>query len=80
MRVAASPASSSGFVPPDDEDALVDALVTAASEPEERRARCERAHAESRRYAWPMIARRFAALYEELLVSPQESQTEAREG
>jgi glycosyltransferase involved in cell wall biosynthesis len=68
------------LVPPDDEDALVDALVTAASEPEERRARGERAHAESRRYAWPMVARRFAALYEELLVSPQESQTEAREG
>jgi glycosyltransferase involved in cell wall biosynthesis len=68
------------LVPPDDEDALVDALVTAASEPEERRARGERAHAESRRYAWPMVARRFAALYEELLVSPHEGQTEAQEG
>jgi glycosyltransferase involved in cell wall biosynthesis len=68
------------LVPPDDEEALVDALVTAASDPEERRARGQRAHVESRRYAWPVVARRFAALYEELLVSPQESQIDARQG
>ncbi|HLM93149.1 MAG TPA: glycosyltransferase family 4 protein [Gaiellaceae bacterium] len=65
---------------PDDEEALVDALVHAASDPKERREYGSRARAESRRYAWPMVARRFAGLYEELLVSPQESQTEAREG
>jgi glycosyltransferase involved in cell wall biosynthesis len=65
---------------PDDEEALVDALVTAASDPEERRKYGSRARAESRRYAWPMVARRFVALYEELLVSPQESQIEARQG
>jgi glycosyltransferase involved in cell wall biosynthesis len=59
------------LVPPDDEGALVEALVTAASEPEERRARGERAHAESHHYAWPVVARRFAALYEEVLVSGQ---------
>jgi glycosyltransferase involved in cell wall biosynthesis len=68
------------LVPPDDEEALVEALVAAASDPEERRARGERAHAESRRYAWPLVARRFAALYEELLLSRQESQTEAGQG
>jgi glycosyltransferase involved in cell wall biosynthesis len=65
------------LVPPDDEDALVEALVTAASDPEERRARGESAHAESRRYAWPVVARHFAALYEELLPSAQEGQSEA---
>jgi glycosyltransferase involved in cell wall biosynthesis len=68
------------LVPPDDEEALVDALVTAASDREERRALGERARAESRRYAWPLVARRFAALYEELLISRQETQTEAWQG
>jgi glycosyltransferase involved in cell wall biosynthesis len=68
------------LVPPDDEGALADVLVTAASNPEERRVYGSRARTESRRYAWPEIARRFAALYEELLVSPQERQTDARQG
>jgi len=68
------------LVPPDDEEALVDALLAAARDPEERRARGERAHAESRRYAWPVVAPRFAALYEELLVSTQERQSEAGQG
>jgi glycosyltransferase involved in cell wall biosynthesis len=67
------------LVRPDDEGALFDALVTAASNPEERRVYGSRACAESRRYAWPVLARRFAALYEELLASPQERQTEARQ-
>ena len=71
---------SGWLVPPDDEEALVDALLAAASDPEERRARGERAHAESRRYAWPVVARRFAALYEELRVSPEKRQAEARQG
>ena len=65
---------------PDDEEALVDSLVTAASDPEERRKYGSRARAESRRYAWPGVARRFVALYEELLVSPGERLTEARQG
>lgn len=60
------------LVPPDREDALTDALVVAASDREERRARGARAFAESRRYAWPAIARRLASLYEELLVPTQE--------
>jgi glycosyltransferase involved in cell wall biosynthesis len=67
------------LVPPDDEDALVDVLATAASNPEERRVYGSHAQAEGRRYDWPVVARRFAALYEELLLSPQESQTQARQ-
>ena len=60
------------LVPPDGVDALSDALVTAASDREERRARGERAYAESRRYGWPAITRRLASLYEELLVPAAE--------
>jgi glycosyltransferase involved in cell wall biosynthesis len=68
------------LVPPDDEQALVEALVTAASDPRKRRERGERAHAESRRYGWPVLARRFADLYEDVRVSGRESETEARQG
>jgi glycosyltransferase involved in cell wall biosynthesis len=68
------------LVPPEDEGALVDTLLAAASDPEERRARGERANTESRRYGWPVVARRFADLYEEVRVSRQQSQTEARRG
>src|SRR6266566_1265403 len=57
------------LIRPDDEDALVEALVTAANGQEERRARGRRAQTDSRRYGWAEIARRFASLYEELLAS-----------
>src|SRR6266540_4535079 len=57
------------LIRPDDEEALVDALVTAAIGEEERRARGRRAQIESRRYDQGEIARRFASLYEELLAS-----------
>jgi glycogen synthase len=40
------------LIRPDDEDALVDALVVAAFDEEERRARGRRAQTESRRYGW----------------------------
>ena len=60
------------LVPPDGVDALTDALVAAASDREERRARGERAYAESRRYGWPAISRRLASLYEELLAPAHE--------
>jgi glycosyltransferase involved in cell wall biosynthesis len=60
------------LVPPDGVHALTDALLAAASDREERRARGERACAESRRYAWPAIAGRLTSLYEELLVPTQE--------
>jgi glycosyltransferase involved in cell wall biosynthesis len=57
------------LIPPDDEDALVDALYTAADNQEERRARGRRAQIDSRQYGWAQIAPRFASLYEELLAS-----------
>jgi glycosyltransferase involved in cell wall biosynthesis len=60
------------LVPPDGVDALTDALLAAASDREERRARGKRAYAESGSYGWPAIARRLASLYEELLVPTQE--------
>jgi len=62
------------LIRPDDEEALVDALVTAARGEEERRARGRRAQTESRRYGWAEIARRFASLYEELLASSPRKQ------
>jgi phosphatidylinositol alpha 1,6-mannosyltransferase len=62
------------LVPPDDEEALVDAIVSAATGQEERRARGRRAQTESRRYGWAEIARRFASLYEELLASSPRQQ------
>jgi glycosyltransferase involved in cell wall biosynthesis len=57
------------LIPPDDHDALVDALVAAANGQQERRARGRRAYTESRRYGWATIAPRFTAQYEELLAS-----------
>jgi glycosyltransferase involved in cell wall biosynthesis len=57
------------LIRPDDEQALVDVLVSAARGEDERRARGRRAQVESRRYGWAGIARRFASLYEELLAS-----------
>jgi glycosyltransferase involved in cell wall biosynthesis len=61
--------STGWLIPPDDEDALANALLTAATSPDERRARGRRAHTDSRRYGWTEIAPHFAALYEELLAS-----------
>jgi glycosyltransferase involved in cell wall biosynthesis len=67
------------LIRPDDEDALVDALVSAASDQEERRARGRRAQKESRRYGWAEIAPRFASLYEELLAySPGQQVAQGR--
>jgi hypothetical protein len=61
-------------IPPDDEDALVDALLAAANDHRERRARGRRAQTASRRYDWAEIAARFASLYEELLASSPRQQ------
>jgi glycosyltransferase involved in cell wall biosynthesis len=57
------------LIPPDDEDALVDTLLTVANGQQERRARGRRAQRDSRRYDWALIAPRFASLYKELLAS-----------
>jgi glycosyltransferase involved in cell wall biosynthesis len=60
-------AGTGWLVPPDDEDALSEALVVAASDAQERRRRGNRAHDLSRAsYGWPLIAARTAALYDEL--------------
>ena len=62
------------LIRPDDEEALVGALVSAANGEQERQARGRRARTESRRYGWAGIARRFASLYEELLASSPRQQ------
>jgi glycosyltransferase involved in cell wall biosynthesis len=62
--------STGWLIPPDDEDALVDALLAAATSQQERRARGRRAQKASRRYDWVEIAPRFTSLYEEMLASP----------
>jgi glycosyltransferase involved in cell wall biosynthesis len=66
--------STGWLIPPDDEDALVDALLTAVNGQRERRARGRRAQTASRRYSWAEIAARFASLYEELLASSPRQQ------
>jgi glycosyltransferase involved in cell wall biosynthesis len=66
--------STGWLIPPDDEDALVDALVAAANGHQERRARGRRAQTASRQYDRAEIAARIASLYEELLVSPPSQQ------
>src|SRR5206468_7548387 len=62
------------LIRPDDEDALVAALVSAARDEEGRRARGRRAQTDSRRYGWAEIAPRFASLYKELLASSPRQQ------
>ena len=55
------------LVPPDDEDAMVEALVEAVNGRAERRRRGERAYEEARaRYAWPALARGLARVYDEV--------------
>jgi glycosyltransferase involved in cell wall biosynthesis len=62
-----APAETGWLVPPDDEDALVEALVEAVNGDDERRRRGERAHEEARsRYAWPALARGLAHVYDEV--------------
>jgi glycosyltransferase involved in cell wall biosynthesis len=55
------------LVPPDDEDALVEALVEAVGDAGERERRGEAAYEEAReRYAWPSLARGVAQIYEDV--------------
>jgi glycosyltransferase involved in cell wall biosynthesis len=52
------------LVPPDDRDALADALVEVVNDGEERRRRGERAAEDAHEhYAWPALAERVAAVY-----------------
>jgi glycosyltransferase involved in cell wall biosynthesis len=52
------------LVPPDDEGALADALVSAVNDPAERARRGRAAYAERDSYAWPELARAMARTYE----------------
>ena len=55
------------LVPADDQRALAEALLNAASDPQERRRRGEHAHRHSRAsYGWPLIAARIANIYDQL--------------
>jgi glycosyltransferase involved in cell wall biosynthesis len=70
MRLPLGKVDASGtgwLVPADDQQALVKALLAAASDPRERRRRGERAHLHSRsRYGWPAIATHTADIYDKL--------------
>ena len=55
------------LVPPDDEDAMAEALVEAVNGDAERRRRGEAAYEEARaRYAWPALASGLAQVYEDV--------------
>ena len=59
------------LVPPDDEEALADALVEAVNDDDERRRRGEAAYEEAApRYAWPALARGLAHVYDEVARGP----------
>jgi glycosyltransferase involved in cell wall biosynthesis len=55
------------LVPPDDEDAMVEALVEAVGDDDERRRRGEAGYEIARaRYSWPALVKRVAAVYDEV--------------
>jgi glycosyltransferase involved in cell wall biosynthesis len=55
------------LVPPDDEDAMVEALVAAVADGAERRRRGEAAYRLARaRYSWPALARGVARIYDDV--------------
>jgi glycosyltransferase involved in cell wall biosynthesis len=55
------------LVPADDQHALAETLLAAASDPQERKRRGDRAHQHSRAsYGWPLIAARVAGIYDDL--------------
>jgi phosphatidylinositol alpha 1,6-mannosyltransferase len=54
------------LVPADDQRALTEALLEAASDGDERRRRGERARQRSAHYGWPVVADRIARIYGEV--------------
>jgi glycosyltransferase involved in cell wall biosynthesis len=59
--------STGWLVPPDDEDAMVEALVEVVNDPSERRRRGDAAYRVAReRYSWPALVEKLAAVYEEV--------------
>jgi len=64
------------LVPPDDEDAMADALVQAVNGEDERRRRGENAYESSRaRYSWPALAKEVARVYDDVVEGKPESET-----
>ena len=56
--------------PPDDEDALVEALVEAVADDDERARRAEEAYEDARaKYSWPALAERVARVYDDVINS-----------
>jgi glycosyltransferase involved in cell wall biosynthesis len=56
------------LVPADDEDAMVEALVQAVDDSEERRRRGRNAYEASRaRYSWPALAKEVATVYDDVM-------------
>jgi glycosyltransferase involved in cell wall biosynthesis len=63
------------LVPPDDEEALADALVDAVNDAGKRARKGEAAYREARqRYAWPALARGVAEVYERVRTDPYAAQ------
>jgi glycosyltransferase involved in cell wall biosynthesis len=54
------------LIPPDDQNSLTDALLAAATDHQQRRARGRHAETESRHHGWPATIRRLTLLYDEL--------------
>jgi glycosyltransferase involved in cell wall biosynthesis len=55
------------LVPPDDENAMCEALIEVVNDPSERRQRGEAAYEVAReRYSWPALVEKLAAVYEEV--------------
>jgi glycosyltransferase involved in cell wall biosynthesis len=62
------PGETGWLVPPDDEDAMCDALVEAVNDATARRRLGETAYERSRaRYSWPALAERIARVYDEVV-------------
>src|SRR4051794_1774300 len=56
------------LVPPDDEDAMAEALVEAVNDPEERRSRGEAGYEVAReKYSWPALVERVATVYDKVV-------------
>src|SRR6266540_1770240 len=69
------------LVAADDEDALAETLLAAASDAEERKRRGNRAYQHSRaNYGWPLIAARIVDLYDELTGRPRQRAGRPRAG
>ena len=64
------------LLPADDEDALVEALVQAVNDADERRRRGDNAYESSRaRYSWPALTKEVASVYDDVVEGKPESDT-----